>query len=288
MKWRGRRESGNVEDRRFSGGGRRGRGPGKISLIGIVLILTINYFTGGSLLDGISNVINSTTGTTISESNYVETAESKDLASFTKVVLSDTEDVWSDIFKDLGGRYNAPTLVMFNGSTNSGCGYATSQTGPFYCPNDRKVYIDLDFYKELKNRFGAPGDFAMAYVIAHEVGHHVQNELGVTKQFFEHRAKLSKKEANRFTVKLELQADYLAGVFAKRIQNKGYLEEGDIEEAINAASSIGDDTIQKRSSGRVVPDSFTHGTSEQRVRWFMKGYKAGDLSEWDTFNSKDL
>ncbi len=288
MKWRGRRESGNVEDRRFSSGGRRGRGPSKISLIGIVLILSITYFTGGNLLDGISNVINSTTGTTISQPNYVETAESKDLASFTKVVLSDTEDVWTDIFKDLGGKYNSPTLVMFNGSTNSGCGYATSQTGPFYCPNDRKVYIDLDFYKELKNRFRASGDFAMAYVIAHEVGHHVQNELGITKQFFEHKAKLSKKEANRLTVKLELQADYLAGVFAKRIQNKGYLEKGDIEEAINAASSIGDDTIQKRSSGRVVPDSFTHGTSEQRVKWFMKGYKAGDLSEWNTFNSKDL
>ncbi len=284
MKWRDRRESGNVEDRRFS----RGKRIGGFSLVGVVLVLAITYLSGGNLQDGLTNVINTTTTGTQTTSNYVETQEDKELSSFTKVVLADTEQVWSDIFKELGGTYRPPTLVIFNKSTNSGCGYATYQTGPFYCPEDKKIYIDLDFYRELKTKFGAPGDFAMAYVISHEVGHHVQNELGITQKFFEVKQGLSKSEANRLTVKLELQADYLAGVFAKRIKDKGYLEKGDIEEAINAASAVGDDTIQRKASGRVVPDSFTHGTSEQRIKWFLKGYENGDLSEWNTFNAKDL
>ncbi len=284
MRWRDRRESRNVEDRRFS----RGKKVGSFSVAGVILVLAITFLSGGNLQDGITNVINTTTTGTETTSNYTETQEDKELSSFTKVVLADTEEVWSDIFNELGGTYRPPTLVIFNKSTDSGCGYATYQTGPFYCPNDRKIYIDLDFYRELKTKFGAPGDFAMAYVIAHEVGHHVQNELGITQKFFEVKQKLGKTEANRLTVKLELQADYLAGVFARKIKDKGYLEKGDIEEAINAASAVGDDTIQRKANGRVVPDSFTHGTSEQRIKWFLKGYENGDLSEWNTFEANDL
>ncbi len=283
MKWRGRSKSGNIEDRRYT----KRKKFGGFSLVGVVLILSITYLSGGSLQDGISTVINSASTNTY-ESTYKESSVDKELYNFTSVVLKDTEDVWSSVFKDLGLKYNKPALVIFNNTTTSGCGNATYQTGPFYCPNDRKIYIDLQFYDELKNKFGAPGDFAMAYVIAHEVGHHVQNELGVTEKFFKYKQSLSEKEGNALSVKLELQADYLAGVFARKIQNKGYLEKGDIEEAIKAANAVGDDTIQKKSVGRVVPDSFTHGTSKQRIKWFMKGYSTGNLSNWDTFNSKDL
>jgi hypothetical protein len=214
--------------------------------------------------------------------------EEEELAEFVSVVLADTEVVWNDIFADLGKEYNEPKLVLFTGSVQSACGVAGASTGPFYCPGDKNVYIDLSFYNELKTQFKAPGDFAMAYVIAHEVGHHIQNELGIIAQMDEIRGKVSKEEYNKYNVRLELQADYLAGVWANHVQGQNLLEEGDLEEALTAASAVGDDRIQMQSQGYVVPDSFTHGTSEQRKRWFYKGYEAGDLSQWDTFSANEL
>ena len=214
--------------------------------------------------------------------------EEEELAEFVSVVLADTEVVWSDIFADLGKEYDEPKLVLFTGSVQSACGVAGASTGPFYCPGDKNVYIDLSFYNELKTQFKAPGDFAMAYVIAHEVGHHIQNELGIIAQMDEIRGKVSKEEYNKYNVRLELQADYLAGVWANHVQGQNLLEEGDLEEALTAASAVGDDRIQMQSQGYVVPDSFTHGTSEQRKRWFYKGYEAGDLSQWDTFGANEL
>lgn len=214
--------------------------------------------------------------------------EEEELAEFVSVVLADTEVVWNDIFADLGKEYDEPKLVLFTGSVQSACGVAGASTGPFYCPGDKNVYIDLSFYNELKTQFKAPGDFAMAYVIAHEVGHHIQNELGIIAQMDEIRGKVSKEEYNKYNVRLELQADYLAGVWANHVQGQNLLEEGDLEEALTAASAVGDDRIQMQSQGYVVPDSFTHGTSEQRKRWFYKGYEAGDLSQWDTFSANEL
>lgn len=219
---------------------------------------------------------------------YEATQEEEELAEFVSVVLADTEVVWNDIFADLGKEYDEPKLVLFTGSVQSACGVAGASTGPFYCPGDKNVYIDLSFYNELKTQFKAPGDFAMAYVIAHEVGHHIQNELGIIAQMDEIRGKVSKEEYNKYNVRLELQADYLAGVWANHVQGQNLLEEGDLEEALTAASAVGDDRIQMQSQGYVVPDSFTHGTSEQRKRWFYKGYEAGDLSQWDTFSANEL
>jgi predicted metalloprotease len=202
--------------------------------------------------------------------------------------LKDTETVWTDVFAQYGEVYEKPYLVIFSGSVASACGNATSATGPFYCPGDQKIYIDLEFFDELQNRFKAPGDFAMAYVIAHEVGHHVQYLLGTMDQMDKLRPQLSESEYNALSVKLELQADYYAGVWAKYIQGYGYLEAGDVEEALTAAAAVGDDRIQKESQGYVVPDSFTHGTSEQRMRWFKRGMQYGDLDHGDTFNATTL
>jgi predicted metalloprotease len=200
-------------------------------------------------------------------------------------VLAETEAVWSQLLEG----YREPTLVLFTGRVQSACGSASSASGPFYCPGDERLYIDLSFYKELKDRFNAPGDFAQAYVIAHEVGHHVQNLMGLTDKVHGMRATLSEEEYNKMSVRLELQADYLSGVWAHHAQNtQQILEEGDLQEALGAASAIGDDRIQKQTQGQVVPDSFTHGTSEQRMRWFKKGFDAGDLSEWDTFSAEEL
>lgn len=216
---------------------------------------------------------------------YQGSPEEEELADFSAVVLSDTEIVWNQLL----ANYREPTLVLFTGSVQSACGSASSATGPFYCPSDEKLYVDLSFYKELRDRFKAPGDFAQAYVIAHEVGHHIQKLMGITDKVHSLRGQLSDAEYNKMSVRLELQADYLSGVWAHHAQHTlGVLEEGDIEEALNAASAIGDDRIQKQVQGRVVPDSFTHGTSEQRMRWFKKGYEAGDLSQWDTFNASEL
>jgi predicted metalloprotease len=203
-------------------------------------------------------------------------------------VLGKTEDVWHDIFRQNGREYREPTLVLFTDRVRSACGLTGAAVGPFYCPGDEKVYIDLSFYDELRQRFNAPGDFAQAYVVAHEVGHHVQKLLGISDRVERLQSRASELEANQLSVRLELQADFFAGVFARYVQNQGVLEAGDIEEALRAASAVGDDQIQRRETGYVVPDSFTHGTSAQRLRWFKKGYDTGDIRQGDTFNASDL
>lgn len=285
MQWRGRRQSGNVEDRRGSGGGGFGGLPIKGGLGLVVVIIVIGLITGRNPLSLLQQ-IPLDTGPSVSQSApYQSTPEEEELSQFVKVVLADTEDVWNQLLTD----YREPTLVIFSGSVQSGCGSADASTGPFYCSADEKLYIDLSFYEDLKSRFGAPGDFAQAYVIAHEVGHHVQHLLGITDKVHAMRGELSEEEYNKLSVKLELQADFLAGVWANHANKMTQmLEEGDYEEAMNAASAIGDDRLQKQARGYVVPDSFTHGTSEQRQRWFNKGFKTGDLNQGDTFNTTDL
>ncbi|WP_066320382.1 neutral zinc metallopeptidase [Bacillus sp. FJAT-29814] len=278
MKWKGRRQSTNVEDRRGMGmGGKTAIGGGIGGLI-MVLLFTL---LGGNPED-IVNYPPPDNGTG-SNVAYEESAEERELADFVSVVLADTEDVWSEQFKKRGLDYENPKLVLYSGSVQSACGSASSAVGPFYCPGDHKLYIDLSFYEELKQRFQAPGDFAMAYVLAHEVGHHVQTILNLGGE-----AAASEKRSNEYSVRFELQADYLAGVWAHYAQGKGYLEKGDLEEALNAANAVGDDNIQKKSQGYVVPESFTHGTSEQRKRWFYKGFKNGTIEGGDTFNVSNL
>lgn len=279
MKWQGRRGSSNVEDRRGMGGKAvLGGGIGGVGLI-FVLIFTLLGGDPSQLLGGLSGT---------ESVPYEETEQDRELAEFVSVVLADTEDVWAEVFKEEGKVYEEPILVLYSGSVDSACGAATSAVGPFYCPGDQKLYIDLSFYQELQNKFQAPGDFAMAYVIAHEVGHHVQTLLGTSQKVHELRNRVSEEEYNKYSVKLELQADYYAGVWARHAQGMNVLEEGDIEEAMTAASAVGDDTIQKRSQGYVVPDSFTHGTSEQRKKWFYRGFESGNLKNGDTFNASDL
>jgi predicted metalloprotease len=214
--------------------------------------------------------------------------EEEELKKFSSVVLGSTEDVWTDIFRREGLQYRAPRLVLFTDQVDSACGVAGSAVGPFYCPGDQKVYLDLAFFRELKNRFRAPGDFAQAYVIAHEVGHHIQKLLGTSDKVDAMRGRVSEREMNQLSVRLELQADFFAGVWANYAQKKGLLEVGDVEEALNAATAIGDDRLQRQTQGRVVPDSFTHGTSEQRARWFRKGLETGDVRQGDTFNTRNL
>lgn len=281
MRWQGRRESSNVEDRRgLSPKGVIGGGIGGIAIILIVMLL------GGdpsSLLQDLEITDQTTT------SNYQETAQEKELASFVSVVLAETENVWHKIFSDMGRNYVEPKLVLFTGSVQSACGVAGASTGPFYCPGDQKLYIDLSFYDELQKRFKAPGDFAMAYVVAHEVGHHIQNLLGTMDKIQSLRSRLSEEEYNQYSVRLELQADFYAGVWAHYTDKlEGLLEEGDLDEALNAASAVGDDNIQKQMQGYVVPESFTHGTSAQRKKWFYKGYTTGDIRQGDTFSARDL
>ncbi|MFZ2864917.1 MAG: neutral zinc metallopeptidase [Ignavibacteriaceae bacterium] len=281
MRWQGRKESSNVEDRRgLSPKGVIGGGIGGIAIILIVMLL------GGDPSAFLQNLQTTDQSAT---SNYTETAEEKELASFVSVVLAETENVWHNIFSDLGREYVEPKLVLFNGSVQSACGVAGSSTGPFYCPGDQKLYIDLSFYNELQKRFKAPGDFAMAYVVAHEVGHHIQNLLGTMDKVQSLRSRLNEEEYNQYSVRLELQADFYAGVWAHYTDKlEGLLEEGDLDEALNAASAVGDDNIQKQMQGYVVPESFTHGTSAQRKKWFYKGYTTGDIRQGDTFNVKDL
>jgi len=280
MKWQGRKTSSNVEDRRGKGGGKAIAGVG--GGLGLIIVIIITLL-GGNPEDLMGNL-----GTTDQQSNsvpYEETAEEKELAEFVSVVLADTEIVWAEIFKENGMTYSNPTLVLYSGSVDSACGTAGSSVGPFYCPGDYKLYIDLSFYQELQNNFNAPGDFAMAYVIAHEVGHHVQTLLGTTEEVMPLRQKLSEEEFNKYLVRFELQADYFSGVWAHHAQGMGYLEEGDLDEALTAASAVGDDTLQKQEQGYVVPESFTHGTSEQRKSWFYKGYDNGTIRGGDTFNT---
>jgi predicted metalloprotease len=246
----------------------------------IVLIVTLLGGNPGEIIGGL--------GGTEESVPYEETEKEKEDAQFVSVVLADTEEVWKEIFREEGLTYKEPKLVLYSGSVQSACGTAGSSVGPFYCPGDQKLYIDLSFYQELKDKYDAPGDFAMAYVIAHEVGHHVQTLLGTSQELNDLRSKLSKNDFNQYQVKFELQADYFAGVWANHAQDMNVLEEGDLEEALNAASGVGDDTLQKKHQGYVVPESFTHGTSEQRMRWFNKGFKNGTIEGGDTFKAKEL
>jgi len=273
MRWSGREQSGNVEDRRGMGG-RVAIGGG----IGGIVILVISLLLGENPL----NYINTESGPITEQTSPAEDQQ----AQFVGVVLKDTEDVWNKLFMEqLNANYQEPKLVLFTQSVDSGCGFASAATGPFYCPTDAKVYIDLSFYDDLQMRFDAPGDFAMAYVVAHEVGHHVQNLLGISDKVHNAQQSQSEEEANALSVKLELQADFFAGVWAHHAQEmKNILEEGDIEEALNAANAIGDDRLQMQSQGYVVPDAFTHGTSKQRMHWFKKGFDTGDINQGDTFN----
>ena len=282
MLWKDRRQSDNYEDRR-SGGGRRIAFGGLGTLV-IVLIVWLLGGNPGQVLQLLQN------GTTVEQgSGNVQNPHEDELIQFSRVILADTEDVWKVLFKENNLTYRNPTLVTFSNSVESACGFTGAATGPFYCPGDEKLYIDLMFFEDLLKRLNAPGDFVFAYVIAHEVGHHVQKLLGTMDKYGNMREKLSAKEFNRLTVKLELQADFYAGVWAHHAQKmKNMMEKGDLEEAMNAASAIGDDRLQKQSQGRVVPDSFTHGTSKQRMHWFKLGYDSGDISLGDTFNAAEL
>ena len=280
MLWKGRRQSANVEDR-------RGRSP-KVMVgggIGTIVVILAIYFLGGDPTQLLNNVQLEDSQTT---APYQGTAEENELSQFVSVVLADTEDVWAELFRKAGAEYSYPKLVLYSGSVQSACGFSGAATGPFYCPGDYKLYIDLSFYDELQQRFKAPGDFAMAYVIAHEVGHHVQTLLGINEKVMSFRSKLSDEEFNKYLVCLELQADYFSGVWAHYAKRMNVLEEGDLDEALNAASAVGDDRIQKNTQGYVVPESFTHGTSEQRKRWFDKGFRSGALKGGDTFNADNL
>src|SRR5213595_3899450 len=281
MLWQGQRESENVEDARGSGGGRLVMGGG----IGTVILVVLYLLLGGD-----PQALFNSQQAQLPQSAQVDTQAPRDDASkFVAVVLADTEDAWNEIFRQMGRDYQEPRLVLFTDVIQSGCGFASGATGPFYCPQDRRVYIDLGFFRQLQQRLGAGGDFAEAYVIAHEVGHHVQKLLGITDRVDAARRRASEAESNRLSVRLELQADFLAGVWALYADRvKHVVEAGDIEEAIRAAAAVGDDRLQSRSRGYVVPDSFTHGTSEQRVRWFRRGYETGDLSQGDTFNAREL
>jgi predicted metalloprotease len=307
MRWKGRRQSSNIEDRRGMGGGMGGmrfpgglgggmgggmRRGGGIGIFGILILLGIAWLLGINPLALLSGELDSGGG------GYVEqpqqsagggtfaSPQEEELKEFVAVVLAETEDTWNQI---LGQQYREPKLVLFSGGAQSGCGFAQSAVGPFYCPADEKVYIDLTFFDELSRRFGAPGDFAQAYVIAHEVGHHVQTVLGIEEKVRQARANMSDSEGNALSVRVELQADCFSGVWAHDAHQKsGLLEPGDIEEALGAASAVGDDTLQKQAGGRVMPDSFTHGSSEQRTRWFETGYRSGDINDCDTFSASSL
>ena len=329
MRWRGQRESENVEDRRDEGGGfgfpfpgggggrfpSGGGGGGGIGILGLLILLGLMFFFG---LDPrvIMQPGGPGGGPGGDETNFPDirlpqerpdttnfpvpgqqgspierpqTTSEDDLKQFVAVVLADTEDVWRDLFARYGQRYSDPKLVLFSGGVRSACGIGMAQMGPFYCPYDEKVYIDLDFYGDLKNRFGAPGDMAQAYVIAHEIGHHVQKLLGIADQVEALKQRMGQTQANALQVRMELQADCFAGIWANRAQDsKDIIEPGDIEDALRAASAIGDDRIQKQTEGYVVPDAFTHGSSEQRVRWFKRGYQSGKLDACDTFNADDI
>lgn len=283
MLWRGSRQSDNVEDRRgvSPGGLAVGGGLGGIVILVIALLLGVDP---RQLL----NQAPSDDPQSATEARRPTNASEDELKQFVRAVLADTEDVWNEVFQRSGKRYIEPKLVLFTDQVRSGCGLAGASVGPFYCPGDQKVYIDLSFYQELKNRFRAPGDFAQAYVIAHEIGHHVQNLLGVMGRAKSGPSGMRGETANQRSVRVELQADFLAGVWAHYAQMKGVVEPGDIDEALQAASAIGDDRLQRQSQGYVVPDSFTHGTSEQRSRWFRKGFETGDIRQGDTFSAPSL
>jgi predicted metalloprotease len=308
MRWRGRRQSGNIEDRRgqrssggFGGlgglGGRRvqvglprGRrvGGGGLGIGTIVILLIVAWAFGINPLSllgggGSSSQLGPQVGTEVGQAG----TPSDDGGQFVATVLADTEDTWNRIFSNAGETYREPTLVLFSDSTSSACGFASAATGPFYCPADQKVYIDLAFYDELRSRFEAPGDFAEAYVIAHEIGHHVQNILGILPKVNSARQRASEAESNQLSIRVELQADCYAGIWANASERMGVVEDGDIDEALNAAAAVGDDAIQRRTQGYVVPESFNHGTSEQRARWFRRGYQTGSVDSCNTFEAAE-
>ena len=288
MRIDGEQESSNVDDRRgMSTGKGLAIGGGAVGII----FLIIKLLLGGSPDDSLNQQLNqqlNQPGQT-QEMSAEEKAADDEQAHFVKVVLKYTEDVWDDLFAKQGKQYTHPTLVLFRGQVQSACGFASAASGPFYCPGDQQLYIDLSFYQELKDRFQSPGDFAMAYVVAHEVGHHVQKLLGIADMVERKRQQLNQEEYNKYSVMMELQADFFAGVWAHHAQEmKNILDPGDIEEALNAANAIGDDRLQKEAQGYVVPESFTHGTSAQRVYWFKKGYQTGDMSQGDTFHDPSL
>ncbi len=279
MRWQGGRESTNVEDR-------RGRGPVVVGGgLGMLLIIVLGLFFGVDPLTLLDMAGQPQPGAQQAPAGGQE----DELTKFVRVVLADTEDVWTDLFRRMGREYQDPKLVLFSGQTQSACGFASAAVGPFYCPADQDVYLDLSFFHDLESRFRAGGEFANAYVIAHEVGHHVQNLMGISDKIQAMRARVDDREYNALSVRLELQADCFAGIWAHHAQRmRQILEPGDIEDALNAASAIGDDRLQRESQGRVVPDSFTHGTSAQRVRWFKRGFESGDISQADTFSAKEL
>ncbi len=288
MRFGNRRESGNIEDRRGQGGLRGVGGRGRIGIGTIVLALVAMYFgVDPRLVFDTAGLMPGANAP--AEAPGPRPAEENELARFVSQVLADTEDTWGPMFANAGRQYQEPKLVLFTGATQSACGVGRAETGPFYCPADSKVYLDLSFFDELHRRFGAPGDFAQAYVVAHEVGHHVQNLLGISGKVQAARQRSSEREANQLSVRLELQADCLSGVWAHHAdRSRGVLEAGDIEEGLGAAAAIGDDRLQRQSSGHVMPDSFTHGSSEQRVRWFRKGLSAGTMQACDTFSTNAL
>lgn len=299
MKWKGKRKSSNIEDRRGMSGSSRGIGSfnpmlirpllkllfSKTGLILVGLFLGISLLTGNNPLHLLGQFFGGGAPLTETSSPYNGSTEENELAEFSATILANTEDVWNRLLTN----YREPTLVLFSGAVSSACGSASSATGPFYCPGDEKLYLDLSFFYDMEHKLNAPGDFAQAYVIAHEVGHHIQKIMGITTKVHNLRNKVSQKEYNQYSVRLELQADFLAGVWAHHSQKTAQMmETGDLEEALNAAFAIGDDRLQQQSSGRVVPDSFTHGTSAQRIRWFKKGFETGDISQGDTFNTDSL
>ncbi|MFO7553948.1 MAG: neutral zinc metallopeptidase [Desulfobacterales bacterium] len=285
MRWRSGRRSDNIEDRRGIRLSRGVKGGG----IGMLLLVIVAMYFGidpsillqqGSEMGG---------GSSVQTLPVQSSAADNELAEFVSVVLADTEDTWRSLFKQMGGTYEEPNLVLFTGMVESACGYAQAAIGPFYCSRDKKVYIDLSFYRDLKSKMNAPGDFAQAYVIAHEVGHHVQELLGISDKVHAMRSRLSQKEYNNLSVRMELQADCFSGIWAHHAQKmRNILEPGDVEEALNAASMIGDDRLQKQSRGYVTPDSFTHGTSAQRVEWFNRGFKTGSINSCNTFKGQNL
>lgn len=282
MRWQMGRRSQNVEDRRGRGGAGVPIVGGGIGAIILAIIVTLLGGDPSIILDQIPQESQAPT-------SPQDAAQDDQLSEFVSVVLADTEDVWNELFQETGADYAEPGLVLFSGAVESACGYAQAAMGPFYCPLDQKVYIDLSFYRDLKYRHQAPGDFAQAYVVAHEVGHHVQNLLGISDQVQSTQRRVSKEQANDLSVRLELQADCFAGVWGNRAQqSRQILEEGDIEEALGAAAAIGDDRLQQQGQGYVVPESFTHGTSAQRVRWFTQGIKTGDPSQCNTFETNNL
>ena len=307
MRWQGREESDNVEDRRGSGGGAPGgfgrggglggpgfrvvRGGGLSGIIMLGAIALVLWMVGINPLpllfgDGSVQTTQTPSASRTSAGGGATAPRADDeAASFSRVVLKETEEVWSGIFQAAGQTYKKPTLVLFDGQVKSACGFASAASGPFYCPGDQKVYIDLSFYNELDKRFGASGDFAHAYVLSHEVGHHVQNLLGILPKFNQMRQSMSEAQSNAMSVRVELQADCFAGVWGKFTAQKGLLEQGDLEEALNAAHQIGDDTLQKRAQGYVVPESFNHGTAAQRSTWFKRGFDTGKVEACDTFNN---